>query len=87
MVLHLEAGSCESGADSYKVDDIAYDCYHAEWYITEDGADMDYECPSCDTGFYYMSGLLQHIESQVCDEKLTKGKPLRKFLNFLHTQI
>jgi hypothetical protein len=87
MVLHLEAGTCESGADSDRVTEIAFDCHQSEKYACEDNSEFDFECPTCNTPFTWMSGLLQHVESDHCDERLAKRKPLGKFLQFLRSQI
>jgi len=75
MVLHLEAGTCESGADSDRVTEIAFDCYQSGKYTCDDNSEFDFECPTCNTPFTWMSGLLQHVESDSCDEQLAKRGP------------
>ena len=87
MVLHLEAGTCESGADRDRVDDIAFECYQSKKYTCKDNPDSYFECPTCSKPFIWMSGLLQHVESDNCDEELEWPQPLGKFLRFLRSQI
>jgi hypothetical protein len=40
MVLHLEAGTCESGADYDLVDAVVFDCYQSRKYTCND-SDFD----------------------------------------------
>lgn len=87
MVLHLEAETCESGADNEYVTDIAFDCHQAGMYTCDDYPDFDFKCPTCDTPFIFMSAVLQHVESDCCDETLAHGRPLTKFLRFLRSQM
>ncbi len=87
MVLHLEAGTCESGADRDRVDNIALRCYQSKKYSCEDSSGYYFECPTCSKPFTFMSALLQHVESDSCDERLGWPHPLGKFLHFLRSQI
>ncbi|KAH7308488.1 hypothetical protein B0I35DRAFT_442053 [Stachybotrys elegans] len=86
MVLHLEAGGCGSGVDEEDISDLAFECYQASKYTTGDGSDYDFECPTCETPFAFISGLLQHVESDACEEELVNG-PLGRFLRFLRTRV
>lgn len=85
MVLHLEAGTCESGVDNEVVVDVALDCYQSRHYTNDDDDEFDFKCPTCDTPFLYMSGVLQHSESDFCNG--TIEGPLRKFLRYLQTRV
>ncbi|KAH6871547.1 hypothetical protein B0T10DRAFT_260541 [Thelonectria olida] len=85
MMLHLEAGTCESGADLDFVVDVAFDCHQSDSYTCDD-PDFDFQCPTCDMQFVYMSGFFQHVESCSCDEDLQE-KPLRQFLNYLRSRL
>ena len=87
MVLHLEAGTCDSGADSEWIDEVAFDCYQSNWYTCEDNPEYDFECYTCNTPFRHMGGLLQHAESMACSGNLAKGTPLGKFLHYLRGQL
>ena len=78
MVLHLEAGTCPSGCDTDRVDEVAFACYQSRHYVADEDSDFDYCCRICDAEFHYMSGLLQHAES---DAWLSLG--LAFYLNFL----
>ncbi|PTB35590.1 uncharacterized protein TrAFT101_009368 [Trichoderma asperellum] len=85
MVLHLEEGTCKPGIDVDVIDDLATDCYESHKYLDNDG---DYKCPTCAKYFRFMSGLLQHAESDSCDETLRwKHGPLAVFLRFLKTRV
>ncbi|KAM0513749.1 hypothetical protein ACHAPE_007575 [Trichoderma viride] len=85
MVLHLEQGTCSSGVNLIDVNDYARDCYTSDQYLDCDG---DYECPTCHKYFKYMSGLLQHAESDNCNETLKRrNSPLAIFLRFLKARV
>lgn len=62
MVLHLEARGCVSGADSRLVDNAAFNCLEGE-YLGSDDPNSPFMCPRCTSTFRFMSGLLQHAES------------------------
>lgn len=85
MVLHLQTGFCASGVDSDLVADLAFECHQGESYTSND-PDFDFECPTCQTPFASMGALLQHAESDYCDEDLD-DKRLRQFLNFLRSRV
>ncbi len=84
MILHLEEGTCESQVDHEWVTETALKCYASRFYTSND-PDYDFMCPDCETPFRYISGMLQHIESNSCDEDITEGQPLWKFLRFLQS--
>lgn len=85
MILHLEQGTCASGVDLIDVNDYAKACYTSDRYLDNDG---DYCCPTCKKYCRFISGLLQHAESDKCDETLRRKKaPLAIFLRFLEARI
>ncbi|RSL91423.1 hypothetical protein CEP52_014273 [Fusarium oligoseptatum] len=86
MVLHLEAGTCPSEADNQTVHELAFECRQSQYYYCDD-PEYDYECPTCETPFRYMSGLLQHVENGPCDEDLSWHSPLAIFLRFIRARI
>ena len=86
MVLHLEAASCESGADEDFVAEVAFACYQSDRYVSKN-PDFDFQCPTCDTLFSFMSGLLQHAESDACEEHLGRNTALGKFLHYLRLRL
>ncbi|KAM0415947.1 hypothetical protein ACHAPT_013100 [Fusarium lateritium] len=86
MMLHLEAASCDSGADKTFVAEVAFDCHYSDEYVSDD-PDFDFQCPTCDTLFSLMSGLLQHVESDSCDEHATRYTPLGRFLHYLGLRV
>lgn len=85
MLLHLEAGSCESGRDLDFVNDVASKCRQSDSYKSNN-PDFDFQCPTCKTLFSFMSGLLQHAESDACEEDVQQ-KPLGQFINYLWSRI
>lgn len=87
MVLYLEADTCESGADIDYVTDVAFDCYQSGKY-TSDESEYNFICPTCESLFDSMGALLQHIESDYCNEDMTdKRTALCKFLRYLQSQV
>ena len=93
VLLHLEAGTCESGADYDYITGIAFACHQAHMYTCDDdGSDDDdsgfkFMCPTCETRFDSMSAVLQHVESDCCDETLAYWRPLAKFLRYLRSRF
>lgn len=88
MVLHLEAGTCESQIDSTDVVALALECYQSRYYAYGNYNDsFRFSCPSCRVASRTMSGLLQHVESDYCGEALHTRGPLDKFLRFLESRI
>ncbi|KAL7941319.1 hypothetical protein V8C42DRAFT_335401 [Trichoderma barbatum] len=85
MMLHLEIGTCPSGLCWLDIDEYARECYQADEYCDQRD---EYRCPTCGKRFQYMSGLLQHVESESCDENLKRWmSPLAIFLRFLRSRI
>ncbi|KAL5092438.1 hypothetical protein Trisim1_001691 [Trichoderma cf. simile WF8] len=87
MVLHLEVGRCPSGVGYEGIDKLAGECRQWRRFLDKGNGFM-YNCPTCDENFSYMSGLLQHAESERCSEDLdeTYG-PLAIFLRFLRSRL
>lgn len=86
MVLHFEQGACESWVDKDCVTNLALECYQSHYYECED-PEYVFKCPTCESGFMAMSALLQHVESDFCNESLAPGTPLSKFLRFLQSRV
>lgn len=86
MLLHLENGTCSSIADRSYVTQAGRDCHQAFCYRSVTPG-YDFQCPTCETPFSLMSGLLQHIESDYCEENLDDHSPLRAFLDQLRSRF
>ncbi len=86
MVLHLETGACASNVDCDWVDSVAFECYAAMYYTSDQGG-FDFMCPTCQVPFVYMSSVLQHAESNRCEECMTRGSPLWRFLRYLRSRF
>lgn len=86
MLLHMEYDGCPSGVDEDEIIGIALECYQSKRYRCDDG-EYNFECPTCRSPFLQMSGLLQHAESDACQESLAQGRPLSKFLHFLRIRL
>ncbi|UKZ69693.1 uncharacterized protein TrAtP1_010696 [Trichoderma atroviride] len=85
VILHLEQGACESGVRLQHIDYCAKACHSAQWYLHAGGG---YKCPTCDWRFRFMSALVQHVESDSCDEAMRwKNDPLAIFFRFIKTSI
>jgi hypothetical protein len=98
MILHLEAGTCESGIKVFDLNESAALCYQWKAYLDGDYRDellnredlqseysepvYPFRCPACDVGFTKLSGLFQHAYSQVCDQDLQKGN-IAKLIRWL----
>ena len=66
MMIHLEAGTCDSGVGVEEVNDWVFS--HENEVIKDRYDYYKYRCPTCDVVFRFLSGLLQHVESQACAE-------------------
>jgi hypothetical protein len=89
MIIHLESGACDSGLDIIDLNESAAECFQWRQFIHEDYredmlncCDLEYEyggtvypfdCPKCDAAFAKLSGLLQHVASQACEQTLKSG--------------
>ena len=85
-MLHLEAATCASGADEEYVTEVANECYQSHRYTT-DNPDFNFACPTCKTLFMLMSGLLQHAESDYCDERVERHTSLGQMLHYLRLRL
>lgn len=70
MMIHLESGACVSGVDCTDIDSWMFDGHCTARFLNDWGDDYLYTCPDCDTNFRFASALLQHIESNACDENI-----------------
>lgn len=86
MLLHLEAGTCNSGVGLDKINQLAIECYQAQRYKSSN-ANFRFKCPTCQTPFAFMSGILQHAESDCCKEDLGSESPLGRFLELARFSI
>ncbi|ROT35160.1 hypothetical protein SODALDRAFT_395054, partial [Sodiomyces alkalinus F11] len=88
MVLHLEAGTCESGVDADFVTQRALEYPRRYVYLCTDDPDFDFKCPACERPFTWMSGLLQHVENaESCNTQQDAWEPLLGFLSYLARTI
>ncbi|KAJ0419375.1 hypothetical protein BJY00DRAFT_313976 [Aspergillus carlsbadensis] len=68
MLIHLESGSCESGATKDHVDGITRYSNHSWECMDYYDDDKPYFCPDCRTWFSKLSALYQHVEDAlVCE--------------------
>ena len=90
MVLHLEySGQCDSGSNLALVKRTARQCYaYKKYRNNSDNSDyFPFACPCCGEVFRYMSGLLQHAESERCEVEMGPGTPLGRFLRYLWHRV
>jgi hypothetical protein len=75
MMLHLEAGTCQSGVRCNDIDEWTFDYWDPKFVnYTNDWSDYNkFRCPGCNNDFRFVSGLLQHIASQACGMDLDKA--------------
>ncbi|EKJ72944.1 hypothetical protein FPSE_06990 [Fusarium pseudograminearum CS3096] len=66
MMLHLEHGTCESGANLRVIQNVVADWYEEYGPAGHDHED-DFRCENCGSYFNRLSALLQHAESETCD--------------------
>lgn len=88
MVLHLEQGTCASGADRHLVSGTRAAClatYLMEYRAFD--AEYPFKCAFCDEIFRFMSGVLQHIETDRCEADMTSSWMLVISLDELATRV
>ena len=100
MLLHLETG-CDT--DIGQLDQLAAACSSWRAYVarakwnelrasvqvgrSKDRIEM-YNCPECREGFQYLSSLVQHVESDACQEGICEGSgSIGKLLHYLWTVL
>jgi hypothetical protein len=66
MILRLEIRACESRLNILDVDVCASQCDQFPYCIVKNY--YTYTCPACGKCFDFLSGLLQHAESDSCTE-------------------
>jgi len=71
MFIHLEAGTCNCGHSNSSIIRNVVKC-RGPWKNDDTG--YPFRCPTCNTVFARVSGLLQHIESNSCDEGYNGGR-------------
>ncbi|KAF2276017.1 uncharacterized protein EI97DRAFT_419793 [Westerdykella ornata] len=90
MIIHLESGACPSGIDIVDLNESAAMCFQWKAYLHEDyqnellnrvdllskygNSVYPFKCPECDTRVTKLSGLLQHVYSDACNQSLYEGK-------------
>lgn len=86
MFLHIETGGCAVEVDCDDIIDLAFECKHSFAYECSTD-DFNFECPTCATPFQTVSGLLQHVESDACEEHAEDGSTLLKLIRFLRSRL
>jgi len=84
MLIHLESGACPSEVTLDDIDSWAAQYRQFNHYI-DSQAENRYSCPGCENKFRYLSGLLQHLESNAC--RRTIKNALRGLLSFLDRKV
>lgn len=70
MMIHLESGACASNVDRADVDRWIFNGSYCDDYLNDWDYDRKYTCPQCSRDFKLLSGFLQHVESNACDEDI-----------------
>jgi hypothetical protein len=84
MMIHLESGACSSQVTIEDINSWAWKYYPLHKYFDSQSSNH-YGCPGCEHRFIYLSGLLQHLESNACNG--TIGKNLKDLPTFLENKI
>lgn len=97
MLLHLEPGACRtSDISREEINELAFDSRNMDGYMTYTGPrwkrQYTFECATCSSTFYTISGLYQHVESDYCNESLHEPthwsrQPLNEFIRELERYI
>jgi len=87
MFLHLETGRCEAGIDVDDIDDWAFECPRSRDYTNEEDDETKYRCPDpdCQQSFRFVSGLLQHAETDACKTGIRGA--VNQMVVYVKTQI
>ena len=96
MFIHLENG-CSTSIEF--LNRMARICYQWRKYVVPEHADylsdggeayvpFAFRCPGCGVTFRYISALLQHVESDACDEGIYEGSgSIGKMIHFIYVQV
>lgn len=85
MVIHLESGSCASGASVGDIWEWVEDTDLRDKYMLNDIYNEQYRCPTCDTSFKFASGLLQHVGTRACQQN--PKQTIAEFRNLLAQRV
>ena len=85
-MIHLEGGTCPSKCEDEDVLEAAYQYAEKDSFTTGTGQ-YPFRCPTCELEFRYMSGLLQHVESNACEAKISPDSVLGKFLDYFKPRV
>lgn len=96
MIIHLEAGTCNSGTNLVRLNKLAAQCFQWKKYLLKDwrvellngettyreGGEEPFMCPRCEVEFGLLSGLFQHVWSSACMQGKNGGAigKLRRWL-------
>lgn len=84
MLIHLESGACSSEVTLDDIDSWALQYRQFNYHINSQ-AQNRYSCPGCENKFRYLSGLLQHLESNACGRTIRNA--LRGLPSFLDRKV
>lgn len=96
MLIHLEAGTCDSKVDLVHLNKLAAKCYQWKKYLLKDWRaellngekgyrerdEEPFKCPRCEVEFPKLSSLFQHVWSTSCEQGRNGGAigKLRRWL-------
>ena len=72
MMIHLESGNCKSQVTIDDIDTWALEGHRSWTYVNQEGSTR-YKCPTCGSPLDYISGLMQHLESNACHGSLERN--------------
>ena len=101
MIIHLEAGTCDSSIGLIGLNKSAAKCYQWKSFAKKEyrshmlsGYDLcslystkvfPFECPECCSVFTKLSGLFQHVYSDACSQQMDEGK-IAKLIRWLENE-
>ena len=85
MLMQLESGACNFRVQLYGIDEWAFPGRDSYAYTNQWKNYYKYRCPTCDDSFRVIIALIQHIEEQVCGQRISGS--VRKMLDYVEYKI
>lgn len=70
MVQHIEHATCESGLNSDRIRNLALDLDYRGDFTDDRDRHYPFRCYRCGYSFRFVSSLLQHVESNSCEQEI-----------------
>lgn len=86
-MLHIEYSGCEGRIDDDSLWEIVSGHDYGAKHVWFDEGGEWFECPVYDADFRYLSGLLQHAESEACEANVEPESLLFQLVGYVKRRV